>query len=140
MIEKIEKTLREGEFEIQDGGDGMFYCLKYEPSKHEEKTIWETAQLFFKDVQWCPSPETHGDEFWAVLNCFGPVERRKKMERETYMDEMEEIVREHNKLIEAIETSEGWTLFDCKYIPRGVKFVFKENNSESINDVKITKW
>lgn len=75
MIEKIEKTFREGKYKIQDGGDGTFFCLEYEPSENEEKKIFKSAQMFFDDVQWCPDPDSHGKQFYAVLNCFYPVER-----------------------------------------------------------------
>ena len=78
MIEKIEKLLEKRQYWIEDGGDGIFICLRYVPVAEEQKELWKTAQIFFDDVQWCPEPEGHmnaGAEAAAVLNCFYPVER-----------------------------------------------------------------
>jgi hypothetical protein len=75
MNQKIEEVLRKNEYHIQDGGDGIFVCLKYEPSTIEEEWIEEEAKKFYDDVNWCPDPESHGEEFYAVLNCFYPVQR-----------------------------------------------------------------
>ena len=73
MNEKIETLLEKGQYWIEDGGDGMFVCLKYIPTMESQIELWETAQRFYEDVQWCPEPESHvknGEEAAAVLNCF----------------------------------------------------------------------
>ena len=78
MIEKIEKLLRDEQYWIEDGGDGIFICLRYVPDEATQKELWKTAQMFFDDVQWCPEPFLHtkdGEEAEAILNCFYPVGR-----------------------------------------------------------------
>ena len=75
MNEKIENDLREGHFKIDDGGDGIFICLDYVPSKNEQKQLFKIASDFYDDVQWCPDPSSHDAE--AVLNCFYPVSRER---------------------------------------------------------------
>jgi hypothetical protein len=78
--EKIENYLRQDQYRIEDGGDGIFVVLNYEPTKAEQSKIVDTAKLFYGDVQWCPDPESHEDEnieddvVYAVLNCFYPVQ------------------------------------------------------------------
>ncbi len=75
MNEKIEKTLRSGMYWLEDAGDGVFVVMGYEPSREEQKQIYEAAICFYGDVQWCPDPSSHGENAAAVLNCFYPVHR-----------------------------------------------------------------
>jgi hypothetical protein len=72
MNEKIENELRKEHYRIEDGGDGIFLIMQYEPSLQEQRAIVKMANLFYDDVQFCPSPDTHGEDAVAVLNCFYP--------------------------------------------------------------------
>ena len=39
---------------------------------------------------------------------------------------MEKIVEEHTDLIEAIENTKNWNLFDCRYTDKGVELSFND--------------
>ena len=40
--------------------------------------------------------------------------------------EMEKIVSEYENMIESIENSQNWRLFDCKYTNKGIDFIFND--------------
>ncbi|MEF8880025.1 MAG: hypothetical protein V5A64_06520 [Candidatus Thermoplasmatota archaeon] len=60
------------EFSIEEGGDGFFVILQQTIDSKYEKKIKKHFEKYFKDVSWCPDPDSHGKEAIAVLNCFYP--------------------------------------------------------------------
>jgi hypothetical protein len=71
MVNWNELGLVEGEdYELQDAGDGVFLCLFYQPDENAEQYLVDFASEHFDEVAWCPEPETHGENVFAVLNCF----------------------------------------------------------------------
>lgn len=69
--------LRKRKYRKESAGEGVFFVLKYMPTKKEERELVREAKQKFEDVQWCPDPELHGSDAVAVLNCFYPRQRRK---------------------------------------------------------------
>jgi hypothetical protein len=46
---------------------------------------------------------------------------------ETKISEMEEIMTTYGNMIEGIENTQNWMLYDCKYKNNGIEFNFRSN-------------
>ena len=55
---------------IEDAGDGVFIVFTEPVAQEAEKYYVDWARARYEDVQWCPDPDSHGDDAFAVLNCF----------------------------------------------------------------------
>jgi len=65
----------------EDAGEGVFIVMKQQLPRRLEKEVVTEARKHFMDVQWCPDPDSHGRDAYAVLNCFYPVRRKPARKR-----------------------------------------------------------